>query len=339
MRFSSKALLTLTALVAFAAAAGAQVNMFYEDFSNNNNGWTLGPEWAIGPATASGAWTGGSFGDPGSDADGVPGGGVAGVVLGGNCSTTVHAAYDLDSPVIPLAPGFVTLLSFKRWLNSDYPPYVTHSISVFDGASWVVIYTQPNNYSSVQENSWSTQLYDVSAYANANFQVRFSITVGSAGAFASPSWNIDNLSIDITGYGQANTATASLAVDGVGALNIAGPWTESLGSSTVLDWQGNPGMPYILAASVNEGPYINLAGLGLIGIGTAPTFADVFIIFDGTSFPASLFATIGATGTASMTITTNGLPSGASFYIQGLVADFAGPVPFVFTASHHVTKL
>ena len=341
MRFSPRSFLAISAFVLgmSAATARAQITVFYEDFSTNNQGWTLGPEWQIGPATASGAWSGGTFGDPGSDADGVPGGGVAGVVLGGNCTTGVHADYNLESPIIPLSPGLATFLNFKRWLNSDYPLYITNSISVFDGTNWVAIYVQPNNSTSIQENSWVTYNYDVSAYANAAFQVRFSFNVGSTGAFASPSWNVDNVKIEITGYGQPNTPTASLTIDGNGPLNVGGPWSETIGSTVQLDWLGNPGMPFILAGSVNEGPYVNIAGLGLVGIGTGPTFSDVFIIFDGNSFPGSLYATIGPVGTAAMTLNTYGIPSGLSFYLQGLVGDFAGPVPFVFTASHHVTKL
>ena len=87
------------ALLVLTSAGFAQ-NYFSENFNSNSAGWTLGPEWAIGAATASGgqAYNGP---DPSYDATGTTGGGVAGVVIGGNASTAaLHPYYYLTSPVI-----------------------------------------------------------------------------------------------------------------------------------------------------------------------------------------------------------------------------------------------
>lgn len=84
----------LCALLACVALAPAQT-YFFETFDDNSNGWTLGTEWGIGPAMAS---TGSGNPDPDTDAAGVLGGGVAGVVIGGNATTTQHDFYWIESP-------------------------------------------------------------------------------------------------------------------------------------------------------------------------------------------------------------------------------------------------
>src|SRR5262245_66536003 len=73
------------ALLVLTSAGFAQ-NYFTEPFNNNSAGWTLGPEWAIGPATpSSGQVYNGP--DPAYDAYGVTGGGLGGLVIGGHGQT------------------------------------------------------------------------------------------------------------------------------------------------------------------------------------------------------------------------------------------------------------
>ena len=78
MQRPTSCLPTLGLVLCCALPAAAQ-QYFYERFENNNAGWTLGPEWEIGPATASPRGTFGcAFPDPGSDADGIAGGALPG---------------------------------------------------------------------------------------------------------------------------------------------------------------------------------------------------------------------------------------------------------------------
>jgi hypothetical protein len=185
------------------ASAGFGQNYFSENFNNNNAGWTLDTEWAIGPALAS---TGQVYGnpDPGFDADGVTGGGVAGVVIGGNASTALHGFYYLTSPIINIAGAPSAILNYARWLNSDYTPYMQNSIDVFNGVNWVNVWITGGS-PGVQDMTWTCQSFDVTAHANASFQVRFGFTIGSAGVFTVSSWNVDNVSID----GTANPGCAT----------------------------------------------------------------------------------------------------------------------------------
>jgi hypothetical protein len=167
------------------------VTLFSDGFANNAAGWSLGAEWQIKSAAASGGhWYG--FGDPATDATPTGDNGVAGVVVGGNTTTALHGYRYLTSPIINTgASQNPVTLSFKRWLNSDYPPYMTNRVEVWNGASWVVIWTSA--FPGPTDSGWTTQTFDVSAYKNAAFRVRFGHTVGSGGVYLVSSWNIDDV--------------------------------------------------------------------------------------------------------------------------------------------------
>lgn len=165
---------------------------FTEDFSDNSAGWTLGTEWAIGPAMASPPATGN--GDPAMDHSGSSDNGVAGVAIGGNCSTALHGFYYLESPVINTAgaPGSVWL-EFWRWLNSDYTPFMQNQIEVYNGTSWVVLWQSGSLF--ITDNAWVKISHDLTAYKNANMRVRIGFNVGSSGVFTIGGWNVDDLTI------------------------------------------------------------------------------------------------------------------------------------------------
>lgn len=161
---------------------------FQDDFKNSNGGWSLGAEWGIGPANSSNNH---QFGNPDPNNDTSPGGnkGIAGVVIGGNAATTVHGWRYLTSPVIDTSKYNVSLtLAFNRWLNSDYPPYMNNQIQVFDGSSWVTIWT-----GTPTDSSWQSLSYDVSSFANPSFRFRFGFMVGDSGVYRVSSWNIDDV--------------------------------------------------------------------------------------------------------------------------------------------------
>lgn len=171
---------------------------FSEDFSDNSAGWTFDTaEWSIGSATASpGIPHSGTFPDPNLDHTTTSDNGILGLAIGGFVSATPHPTQYASSPTYNLttAPGTV-YLEFWRWLNSDYPSFMINVVEVFDGTTWVPVWTQPSNGTIMSEGAWTKQSYDVTAYKNANFRVRFGLST-SSGAYTDMSgWNIDDMSL------------------------------------------------------------------------------------------------------------------------------------------------
>jgi hypothetical protein len=176
--------------------------VFAEDFSDNLAGWQLGTEWQIGPATVSSGQSALNP-DPANDHSATVDDGVAGVVIGGNASTTIHTAYYLTSPVVnTLAVQGTLTLQYYRWLNSDYSPYMTNTVEVYNGQTWVVLW-QSGASPATQDASWLQQTHDITPYKNAQMKVRFGFAVGASGAYTCSQWNLDDVQI-ISGGGMCN---------------------------------------------------------------------------------------------------------------------------------------
>jgi hypothetical protein len=169
---------------------------FADDFHDNAKGWLLGPEWQIGPAMAS---SGGVLGaDPATDHSASADNGVAGVVIGGNASTMLHGFYYLESPPFNTAAAQgPVILGFFRWLNSDYDPFMHNTIDVWNGSSWVNLWTTggpPGVQDSPPEGmGWTFIQHDLTAYKNAGMKIRFGFDITSGGVFTIGSWNIDDV--------------------------------------------------------------------------------------------------------------------------------------------------
>lgn len=194
--FASCAPALACALLVTAAGSSASAQTFYENFNNNSQGWTLDASWQIGPATqffSTQGFTG--FHDPGFDADGITAGGVAGVNIGGAVNTTIHPMFYLTSPVVNTTGWSNVQLGYSRWMVSDYPNFMHNSVEVFDGTNWQVVSAFPTNPPVLADTAWTPFSFDVSAFSNANLQVRFGYDVGSAGVFSVGGWNLDNVSI------------------------------------------------------------------------------------------------------------------------------------------------
>ncbi len=168
---------------------------FTETFVSNAQGWTLGPNWQIGSAQAS---SGQNYGNPDPATDHTPSAdnGVAGVVLGGNAPTSMlHPHYYLTSPVIDTSGVVGSLwLEYWRWLNSDYASFMVNIIEVYDGATWQTVWVTGSS-PGVQDAAWFKHSLDVTAYKNANFQMRWGYTIGSSGVYTVSSWNVDDVSL------------------------------------------------------------------------------------------------------------------------------------------------
>lgn len=180
-----------TTCSAGACGGGTGPTVYFADtFADASKGWLLDKEWEIGPAEAS---SGGTFGDdPAQDHTTTADEGVAGVVLGGLASTSVHPARYLESTTFDTsqAAGPV-VLSFYRWLVSDNQPYMTNYLDAWDGSAWVNVWT--SGAVAIIDNAWTYVEHDLTAYKSATMRVRFGVSVDNGGVYAVSSWNIDDV--------------------------------------------------------------------------------------------------------------------------------------------------
>jgi hypothetical protein len=170
--------------------------LFSETFASNGQGWTLGDEWQIGHAKASSGQTSGHP-DPGQDYTGE--GGVAGVEIGGNAAVAnPNPAHGLDyltsPPVNTLIAGSI-YLTFYRFLNSDYAPYMTNTVEAStDGVTWTVVW-QSGAAPPITDSQWTFESIDISAYTSATTRFRFGFSIGDPGVFTVSSWNLDDVKV------------------------------------------------------------------------------------------------------------------------------------------------
>jgi hypothetical protein len=169
--------------------------LFTETFADNSHGWTLGTEWQIGHAlTSFGQQTG--YPDPGFDHTGE--GGVAGVEIGGNAIVAspdpTHGPYYLTSPAVSTMVAGSVYLTFYRWLNSDYTPYMGNTVEVSaDGSTWSTLWQSSGV--PVTDDQWTFQSFDVTAYKSATMKFRFGFSIGDPGVFRVSSWNLDYVKV------------------------------------------------------------------------------------------------------------------------------------------------
>ena len=174
------------------AGGGPLRTYLWEDFADNSAGWALGPEWGIGPAMVSVGGTPGA--DPDVDHTSTADDGVAGVVIGGLASTNLHPYYYLTSPPMAVSPGDPAILGFRRWLNSDYDPFMHNSVEVWDGAGWVQLWVS-GPPPEINDTTWTYIEHDLTPYGNEAMRVRFGFDVAQDGVYTAPSWNVDDVLI------------------------------------------------------------------------------------------------------------------------------------------------
>jgi hypothetical protein len=171
---------------------GCCIPTFFQDDFSEDLGWVYDQNWERGPAQAGSGSTYNN--DPGDDHSSSEDNYIAGVNIGGNAPTSIGGYYFITSPVIDLSSAQTPHLSFWRFLNSDYTPYMHNKVEVYNGSAWVIVW-QTGSSPGWQDAAWAFSDHDVTAYKNANFKVRIGYNIGSGGVFSISSWNVDDVTV------------------------------------------------------------------------------------------------------------------------------------------------
>jgi len=166
---------------------------FSDTFASNAAGWTLGNEWQIGSAVAStGGFQVGSE-DPSLDHTATADNGIAGVVLGGYATTSIHPMYYLVSPTFDGSAMGEVHLQFWRYLNSDYTPYMNNVVEVSsdNGAQWTGVWA--SGATTISDLDWTFVTYPLTAFKSATMKIRFGFDIGSSGVYTVSGWNVDDV--------------------------------------------------------------------------------------------------------------------------------------------------
>ena len=201
---------------------GVPVPVFLFDLEDNP-GWAVEEMWEFGQPTGQG---GEYFGYP-DPTSGYTGDNVYGYNLDGDYANTIGGPYYLTTTAIDCSVLTEVSVRFRRWLNSDYQPYVYSTFDASaDGVNWTPIWA--NGDAAITENAWSEQIYDLSAVADnqATVYLRWGHEVAGAGAWIYSGWNIDD--IEIWAVVPSPQCPADVNIDGVVDIDdlfqVLGAW-------------------------------------------------------------------------------------------------------------------
>jgi Peptidase family C25/Propeptide_C25/FlgD Ig-like domain len=159
---------------------------------DTGSGWACDGEWEFGVPAGLG---GDSFGMP-DPTSGATGDFVYGINLEGDYSTNIGGPYFLSMPPIDCSELTMLSLSYQRWLNTDFPPYVIATVEAsVDGEEWSTLWQ--NAGIEIVEQGWSEQVHDLSDLADgeATLYIRWGHEVAQASAYAYSGWNLDDVRI------------------------------------------------------------------------------------------------------------------------------------------------
>ncbi len=164
---------------------------------------------------------------------------------------------------------------------------------------------------------------------------------GSSSVFTDdPAWSFANTAPIVyctPSTGQANSAAASLRINGLGALGVNGPFrhqiptTGAAANRVTLTWQGPPNTPLYLAAGTLQTNATIVPCTGSLDLA-----ANLVIVGDffSTPFPLNYQFITNASGFAEMSFTLPSSLLGSPFVsLQGAFLDLSCPLPVKLTAA------
>jgi len=166
-----------------------------ENFSGAAPGWTFDATWAVATTCATPPAPQKGHPDPTVDHTTGAAGGVAGAYVCGNNPTGITSPFAYaTSPAVDVSAAPTVILTFYRWLNTDSAGWMTSTVDVFDGSTWVNVYSNPTGSAGiVTDSAWTKVTFDVTAHKNAAFRVRFGYSILDGGVYAMSCWNVDDV--------------------------------------------------------------------------------------------------------------------------------------------------
>ena len=119
--------------------------------------------------------------------------------------TSLGGFYWLTSPAMDISSAQTPHISFWRFLNSDYLPYMQNKVEAYNGNTWVNLW-QTGSSPGWMDSAWTFADYDVTAQKNSNFKIRIGYNIGSSGVYTISSWNVD----DVTVFDAGPVATSPM---------------------------------------------------------------------------------------------------------------------------------
>jgi hypothetical protein len=181
---------------------------------DSDPGWTMQGQWAFGQPSGQG---GSQWGNPDPGA-GATGANVLGINLDGDYSLDVGGPWALTSSAVDCSNYTDTSVSFQRWLNCDYQPYVINRFEISaDGETWSMLWENGSG-GETADGGWSEQSFDISAIADGQPSVLLRWTHAvSDYAYAYSGWNIDD--IVLTAIDGNETEPCDGDLDGSGSVD------------------------------------------------------------------------------------------------------------------------
>ncbi len=164
-----------------------ETSTIYEFDLDTDPGWMMSGDWAFGQPA-------GIDGDPTSGATGTN---VYGNNLNGEYTDDMSAVY-LTTGMIDCTDLIDVSVSFQRWLGVESASYDHAQFQINTaGLLWDTIWE--NEASTMNESSWTEQVYDISGYADGQANVRLRWVLGPTdGSVTYHGWNIDDIAIIAT---------------------------------------------------------------------------------------------------------------------------------------------
>ncbi len=234
--------MSLIFITTFCSLLSGQAVLFSDDFETDK-GWTLLGEFERG--TPGGL--GGEHGNPDPNSA-VSGSNVLGVDLtglgtypGDYETNLINGSYTAISPSINCNGYQLVVLNFQRWLNVEEDAFDNAYIEVSNdgGSTWDIVWE--NGGTTITDNAWSLQSYDISAFAANESDVLIRFHVGETdGGWQYSGWNIDDF--EVTGQSilwQEDFTYADGTTTGTGSPAIATWVSDGVdGSARGVDVRG-----------------------------------------------------------------------------------------------------